>query len=294
MILKTRHWVAAFALHLAVFGLLFSGVQCGRVPEPVTIIQGQLISASEIPKPQSAPKPEPSPEPPTPESLPPPETPEPPKPDPFEQQREQAAKQAKLREEAEKAQKAAEKKAAQEALLKKKAEELAEQQRLATEEKKKKKEAEDRKREEDLSKQAIAEEEKRLAAEKADKKKKAEQAKREAEERRAREAELAAALGAESEQRSAQEVSLWGTQLAAAIQRVWTRPPGVADQKYLCVVNMQLSATGEVLSARIQKSSGNPQIDESVLRAVYKASPMPLPRDPTVFQPGVNITFIPR
>jgi len=38
MILKTRHIVAAFALHLAVFGLLFSGVQCGRVPEPVTVI----------------------------------------------------------------------------------------------------------------------------------------------------------------------------------------------------------------------------------------------------------------
>ena len=291
MILKTRHWLAAAALHAAVFGLLFSGVQCGRVPEPVTIIQGQLIAANEIPKPQSAPKPEPSPEPPTPESQPPPEAP---KPDLVEQQRKQAEAEAKIREEAEKAQKAAEKKAAQDALLKKKAEELAEQQRLAAEERKKKKEAEDRKREEELSRQAIADEEKRLAAEKAEKRKKAEQAKREAEERRAREADLAAALGAEAEQRSAAEINYWATQLVAAIQRVWTRPPGVADQKYLCVVNMQLSATGEVLSARIQKSSGNPQIDESVLRAVYKASPMPLPRDPTVFQPGVNITFIPR
>ena len=292
MILKTRHVVAAIALHLAVFGLLFSGVQCGRVPEPVTVIQGRLIAANEIPKAQAAPKPQPTPEPPTPEAVEPPPAPEPPKPDPVEVQRKQQEKDAKA-EEAKKEQKAAEQKAAQEALLKKKAEEIADQKRLA-EEAKKKKEAEDRKREEELSKQAIEEEEKRLAAEKAEKKKKAEQARREAEERRAREAELSAALGAESEQRSAQEANIWGTQLVAAIQRVWTRPPGVADQKYSVVVNMQLSATGEVLSARIQKSSGNPQIDESVLRAVYKASPMPLPRDPTVFQPGINITFIPR
>jgi colicin import membrane protein len=292
MMLKTRHVAAAIALHLAVFGLLFSGVQCGRVPEPVTVIQGQLIAANEIPKAQSAPKPQPTPEPPTPEAVEPPPAPEPPKPDPVEVQRKQQEKDAKA-EEAKKEQKAAEQKAAQDALLKKKAEEIADQKRLA-EEAKKKKEAEDRKREEDLSRQAIEEEEKRLVAEKAEKKKKAEQARREAEERRAREAELSAALGAESEQRSAQEANIWGTQLVAAIQRVWTRPPGVSDQKYSCVVNMQLSATGEVLSARIQKSSGNPQIDESVLRAVYKASPMPLPRDPTVFQPGINITFIPR
>jgi len=291
MILKTRHIVAAIALHLAVFGLLFSGVQCGRVPEPVSVIQGRLIAANEIPKAQAKPKAEPTPEPPTPEAIEPPPAPEPPKPDPLEAQRKQAEKDAKA-EEARKEQKAAEQKA-QDALLKKKAEEIADQKRLA-EDAKKKKEAEDRKREEELSKNAIAEEEKRLAAEKAEKKKKAEQARREAEARRAREAELAEALGAESAERSAAEQNIWGTQLVAAIQRVWTRPPGVSDQKYSCVVNMQLSATGEVLSARIQKSSGNPQIDESVLRAVYKASPMPLPRDPTVFQPGINITFIPR
>ena len=42
------------------FGLLFSGVQCGRVPEPVTVIQGQLIAANEIPKAQSSPKPQPT------------------------------------------------------------------------------------------------------------------------------------------------------------------------------------------------------------------------------------------
>ncbi len=108
------------------------------------------------------------------------------------------------------------------------------------------------------------------------------------------EAELSAAMGAEVAERTAQEVSIWGTQLVAAIQRVWTRPPGTADQSIVCVVNMQLSATGEVQSATIRKSSGNALIDDSVIRAVYKASPMPLPKDSRAFQSGVNITFKPQ
>lgn len=286
MILQTRHIVAALALHLAVFGLLFSGVQCGRVPEPVSIIQGQLISANEIPKPQANPKAEPTPEPPAPEAKP-----EPPKPDPAEdarkQQKEREQQEARQKQEA---QKAAEQKAAQDALLKKKAEELADKKKLA-EEARKQKEAEDREREEALARDAVAEEEKRLAA---DRKKKAEQAKKDAQAKREREAELAAAMGAETAERTAQEVSIWGTQLVAAIQRVWTYPPGTADQNLGCVVNMQLSATGEVLSARIQRSSGNSLFDDSVVRAVYKASPMPLPRDARAFQPGINVTFKPR
>lgn len=290
MILKTRHIVAAVALHLAVFGLLFSGIQCGRVPEPVSIIQGQLIAANEIPKAQAAPTPEPTPEPPAPEPAKP-DKPEPPKPDPAEaerkQQKEREQKEAAKKQEE---QKAAEQKAAQDALLKKQVDELAEKKKLA-EDVKKKKEAEDRQRQEDLARSAIEEEEKRLAA---DKKKKAEQAKRDAEAKRALEAELAAAMGAEVAERTAQEVSIWGTQLVAAIQRVWTRPPGTADQNLSCVINIQLSATGEVQSATIRKPSGNSLFDDSVIRAVYKASPMPLPRDPRAFQPGINITFKPR
>ncbi len=290
MKLSSRHFVAAVALHLAVFGLLFSGVQCGRVPEPVNIIQGQLISAKELPKPQAEPKAPPTPEPPAPEPETPKANPEPPKPDPQEVLREKKAEEAKAAEaKREQEVKAAEQKAAQDALLKKQAAEIADKKRLA-EEAKKKKEAENAKREEELARAAIEEEEKRLQA---DKKNKAEQAKRDAEAKRVREAELAAALGAEAEQRSAQEISLWATQLTAAIQRVWTRPSTV-DNNLKCVINMQLSATGEVLSASIRTPSGNSLFDESVLRAVYKASPMPLPRDPTVFKPGINITFVPR
>lgn len=291
MKLQTRHIVAAFALHLAVFGLLFSGVQCGRVPEPVSIIQGQLISANELPKPNAARKPEPAPEPPAPEPAKPEAPPEPPKPDPAEAQRKQKQElEAKQQQQKAAEQKATELKTAQEALLKKQADELADKKKLA-EDARKKKESEDKQRQEDLARSTIEEEEKRLTAEK---KKKAEQTKREAEAKRALEAELAQAMGAETAERTAQDVSIWGTQLVAAIQRVWTYPPGTADQGLNCVINMQLSATGEVLAARIQKSSGNGLFDDSVVRAVYKASPMPLPRDPRAFQAGINITFKPR
>lgn len=289
MKVQTRHIVAAVALHLAVFGLLFSGVQCGRVPEPVSIIQGQLISANELPKPNAAPKPEPTPEPPAPEPAKPEAPPEPPKPDPAEAQRKQQQEQeAKQQQQKAAEQKATELKTAQEALLKKQADELADKKKIA-EDAKKKKDSEDKQRQEDLARSAIEEEEKRLAA---DKKKKAEQAKRDAEAKRAMEAELAAAMGAESKERTAADQNVWVTQIVSAIRAVRRLPPNV-NPSLVCRIAIQLSATGEVVNASIRSPSGNPQYDESSLRAVFKASPLPLPRDPTAFASSIVVSFTP-
>jgi len=315
MILKSRHIVAAVALHLLLFGLLLGGAQCTQKAETVSVIQGRLISANELPREAAQPKPQP----PAPEVAPPPAPPpvappEPLKPDPAEAKRAQELQQELQKEKEQQAEvrakddakrkadeilaqkqqsdaaarAAADKVAADQAAALKKQTEAEEKKRVA--DAKAKADAEEKKRVEDLRKSAEAEDTKRAADEK---KKKDLQAKLDAEARRLREAELAEALGAEAQQRQGAEISIWGTELQAAIERVWSRPAG-ADTAVKCVLKINLSATGEVLSASIKTGSGNTLFDDSVIRAVYKASPLPLPRNPSVFQSIINITFIPK
>ncbi len=273
MKLSPRHILAAVALHFLLFGLLFSGVQCSSKIEPPTVIQGSLIDLSKISKPPAvAPSPEPAPqlepEPPKPGPKP---DPEPPKPDPAELKKKQEQAREAVRQQQE---------------------QLQEQQQLARMEAerkaadlKKQTEAEEAKRVEDLQKSAIAEETKRQNDAR---KKKEDQAKREAAERKA---ELDAALGAEQEVLTKRDQNEWVGQLTAAITRAWN-PAGI-DTTLHCVLRIQLAPTGEVLRVAISKTSGNAQFDDSAQRAVLKASPLPLPRSPSAFDPNLNLCFWP-
>jgi colicin import membrane protein len=51
--------------------------------------------------------------------------------------------------------------------------------------------------------------------------------------------------------------------------------------------------TGEVLSARLRKSSGYKPYDEAVERAILKASPLPKPDRPDLFQRNLELKFKP-
>ncbi len=52
--------------------------------------------------------------------------------------------------------------------------------------------------------------------------------------------------------------------------------------------------TGEVLSVKLRKSSGHAGYDEAVERAVLKASPLPKPERPELFQRALELKFRPR
>jgi colicin import membrane protein len=52
--------------------------------------------------------------------------------------------------------------------------------------------------------------------------------------------------------------------------------------------------TGEVLSVKLAKSSGNPAYDAAVERAILKSSPLPLPEPRSLFDRRLNLTFRPR
>ena len=50
---------------------------------------------------------------------------------------------------------------------------------------------------------------------------------------------------------------------------------------------------GEVADVRVVKSSGSALFDNSVKAAVFGASPLPLPRDPSLFERELRFEFDP-
>jgi colicin import membrane protein len=52
--------------------------------------------------------------------------------------------------------------------------------------------------------------------------------------------------------------------------------------------------TGEVLSIRLRKSSGHPRYDDAIERAILKASPLPPPPSPDLFERELKLTFRPQ
>jgi colicin import membrane protein len=73
------------------------------------------------------------------------------------------------------------------------------------------------------------------------------------------------------------ELARWHREVRIVVTRAWIVPAGFRSEALLAHVEVDLSPTGEVLGTRIAKPSGNPWFDESVERAIEKASPLPAP-----------------
>lgn len=105
-------------------------------------------------------------------------------------------------------------------------------------------------------------------------------------------------LAAEQQRRDSDREKLANAALAKfsalikqKVQRNWLRPQ-TARQGMSCKVLVRLTAKGEVLLARVVESSGDTAYDRSVEAAVYKASPLPLPQDVTLFDYFREINFV--
>ncbi|MBY0543918.1 MAG: cell envelope integrity protein TolA, partial [Gammaproteobacteria bacterium] len=68
-----------------------------------------------------------------------------------------------------------------------------------------------------------------------------------------------------------------------AIGQQWIIPPN-SNRSSFCVLEIRLAAGGIVSSVQIKQSSGDPILDRSAMTAVYKASPLPVPSDPSLFK----------
>ena len=174
---------------------------------------------------------------------------------------------------------AAEKKARQEAEKKRLALERAAKEKAAKAEAEKKKVEEKKK----LEEQKKAEEQKKLEAQKREEQRKAE-------EKAARERELKDAMQAEEAARvQAAKEAAWLTasqqvqlQIQNKVRGKWQRPAGLPETAQV-VLRVNLLPDGSVQGVELRKESGVTLFDQSALRAVQAASPLPIPDDRELF-----------
>ena len=73
------------------------------------------------------------------------------------------------------------------------------------------------------------------------------------------------------------EVMAWMRRAKVHVTRAWVLAPGFRTQSLTTEIRVRLNAGGQVLGTRVVRRSGNPWFDESVERAIKKASPLPPP-----------------
>jgi colicin import membrane protein len=76
------------------------------------------------------------------------------------------------------------------------------------------------------------------------------------------------------------EEAAWRRRAKLHVHRAWVLAPGFRMQALETEVRVRLGPGGHVLDLRLSRSSGNPWYDESVERAIRKASPLPKPPEP--------------
>jgi colicin import membrane protein len=152
----------------------------------------------------------------------------------------------------------------------------------------------EREREREAEAERRREEEARQAAEK---QRREEEARRQAEARKQAEleAELARVAAAEEEARRAEQAGLLDQYLRAIhdkIQRNWSQPltarPGLE-----CVINVTQIPSGDVVGVSFGRCNGDEAVKRSIEAAVQRASPLPRPPVPSLFNRSLEVTFKP-
>ena len=193
--------------------------------------------------------------------------------------------------------KAAEKKRQQEADKKIAIAKKKEAEQKAKEQKAREKKEQERKEQE--RKELERKEQERLAAEK--KRKAEEELKRRADEKADFErALLEEEMREEEARKQAERTARLQTQrqqyimlIAQKVEDSWLRP-AVNTEGQSCDVIVTQTMMGDVIDVRLQSCSSDNAFQRSVERAVRKASPLPLPPNPDVFDREIYFTFKPR
>jgi len=110
-----------------------------------------------------------------------------------------------------------------------------------------------------------------------------------------REAELRRQLAAEENAQRARasgQGAAWAAAIQARIQRAWIRPES-ARAGLDCTVIVNQVPGGEVTGVRIAACNGDEVVRQSIEAAVYRASPLPPPPDPALFERTIEVRFRP-
>jgi colicin import membrane protein len=248
----------AAVLHVLTFGGLVVAIDFSRPAYPAVplAITATLVTEAELPPPP--PKKEPEPEPPDPEQerL------------RLEEQKRQAdmqAEQERIRLE-------------EDADRKRREQEEAERKRRREEEVERLRAEAERRRLEDLERQRLENQRLRQEAE-------------EAEMERRRQSELEdeelrlAAL-------SADDRSRWAYAIQQQITRNFIRPAS-APENLECIVDVKQLPGGQVVNVEIGRCNGDAAVRRAIEAAVNKASPLPSPENPSVFERDLTLIFRP-
>jgi colicin import membrane protein len=278
-----RPLAGSTGLHVILVALLVgAAVQWRSEQPPVELaIEGYV---ADLPPDQSTPKaraapPAPAPKPPEPAVEPPPER---------RAEEAAAAERAAQAERAEQAAKAEREKRQADERAREKA--AADRARAEEAERKRAAEVESRRKadQEEARRKAEAAEAKRKAVEQA-------QADREAKARAEREAELQRSLAAEEESAALARSGVmdeYRSLLVQTIERSWIRPP-TARAGLECTLYVTQAPGGTVIDVKLGPCNGDQAVRESITNAVFRASPLPAPRDPRAFERRLEIVFKP-
>jgi colicin import membrane protein len=296
-------WIS-IVLSVLLHGALLAAVGYGwwtyknERPQPTLAIEATVVDARSV---AGVGKQPPQPPPPAPPEPPPPveEPTGPPQPTPEElakreqAQKEQAEREAQQKRQAEDQQRKVQEQQQEAALA---------EEKRADDKRAEDKRAEEKRQADEQRKAQEKAETDRKAREAADAKKRADEKRLEDQKRQAdeqakadREAELKRSLDQEMRAdaaRSSGALASWVSQITARIQRAWLKPPS-AKTGIECVLYVTQVPGGEVTNVRIGACNGDQAVRESIEAAVYRASPLPPPSDPTLFERDLVITFRP-
>ena len=273
----------AILIHAAIVGALVWRWRLYRAPTPAP--QTLAIEATVVHEaPQSAP-------------APPPPAPTPPPPDPQAEQRaaEQKAEEQRQQEKAAAAKVEAERQAQAEADARAAAKAKADADAKARAEADEAAAAAAAAR---AKAEAEAKARAQAAAAKADADRKAQQLAQQQkaeQEREQREADLRAQLKAEEhldQARTNGALAQYQAMIAARIERAWIRPPS-AHAGINCQVRITQVPGGAVTAVQVGSCNGDDAVRQSISDAAYRASPLPAPPDPALFDRDVVVTFAP-
>ena len=113
--------------------------------------------------------------------------------------------------------------------------------------------------------------------------------------RAAAEAELQAQLAEEervSALRASGAAAAWSAAIRARIERAWIRPDS-ARPGLDCTVAVTQAPGGTVLQVRVRDCNGDEAVRQSIEDAVLRASPLPAPPDPALFERELVLRFRP-
>jgi colicin import membrane protein len=166
-----------------------------------------------------------------------------------------------------------------------------EQERLAAEQARKEQAAKEAREQAEAAKR----EQERLAKEEAAKKAAAAKAAAAARQQKQLEADLQQQLAVEGERRRLEQAGLldqYARLIENQIERNWI-PPASAKTGLECVVNVVQIPSGDVVDVRVGRCNGDDAVVRSIEAAVRRASPLPKPPDPALFERNLVVTFKP-